>query len=140
MNSTTKNAPQKTTSASCSAEAQSNKISSFRDLIIWQRSMAIAKEVYAATKQFPREELYGLTSQLRRCSVSVPSNIAEGFKRWHKTELKQFLNISAGSLAELETQILLARSFNYIDAGKADCILKEIFSCEKMISKFASKY
>lgn len=115
-------------------------IQSFKDLRVWQKSMSIASEIYKASKAFPREELYGLTSQIRKSAVSVPSNIAEGFKRWHKTEFKQFLHISLGSLAELETQLLLAASFGYVEEKQKEKLIGEILTCEKMISKLASKY
>lgn len=75
------------------------KIKSFKDLKIWQKGIEIVKDVYDITKSFPKEELYGLTSQMRRCVVSIPSNIAEGFKRYHNKEFKQFLYITLGSSA-----------------------------------------
>ncbi len=75
------------------------KIKSFKDLKIWQKGIEIVKDVYDITKSFPKEELYGLTSQMRRCAVSIPSNIAEGFKRYHNKEFKQFLYITLGSSA-----------------------------------------
>ncbi len=76
--------------------------------------MALAKEIYAATTTFPREELYGLVSQLRRSAVSVPSGIAEGFRRRFQKELKPFLDIALGSLAELETQVAIAGELGYL--------------------------
>ena len=79
------------------------KIRNFQDLEIWQRSIQLVEEVYRLTKSFPRDELYGLTSQLKRSVVSIPSNIAEGFNRNHKAEFKQFLHISLGSCAEVLT-------------------------------------
>ncbi|HOE69401.1 MAG TPA: four helix bundle protein [Candidatus Omnitrophota bacterium] len=87
---------------------------SFKELIVWQKSMALAKEIYAATTTFPREELYGLVSQLRRSAVSVPSGIAEGFRRRFQKELKPFLDIALGSLAELETQVAIAGELGYL--------------------------
>ena len=79
------------------------KIKSFKDLRIWQKGMEIITDIYTLTKKFPKEELFSLTSQLRRSAISIPSNIAEGFKRFHNKEYKQFLFITLGSCAELET-------------------------------------
>ena len=79
------------------------KIKSFKDLKIWQKGIEIVSDTYILTKKFPKEELFSLTSQLRRSAISIPSNIAEGFKRFHNKEYKQFLFITLGSCAELET-------------------------------------
>ncbi|GAF73329.1 unnamed protein product, partial [marine sediment metagenome] len=78
------------------------KIKNFQDLRIWQKGIEVLKDIYILTKKFPKEELYGLTSQMRRSAVSIPSNIAEGFRRYHNKEYKQFLYIALGSCAELE--------------------------------------
>jgi len=91
-------------------------VQSFRDLTVWQRSMQLAVAVYRMTGDFPREELYGLTSQLRRCAVSVPSNIAEGQGRLTTGEFRQFLGIARGSNSELQTQLEIARR---LEMGKA---------------------
>ena len=88
-------------------------IQSFRDLQIWQKSMQLALSVYRLTRDFPREELYGLTSQIRRSAVSVPSNIAEGQGRLNLGEFKQFLGIARGSNCELQTQLELAVGLGY---------------------------
>jgi four helix bundle protein len=85
------------------------KIKSYRDLKIWQHGIALVKLVYTSTEQFPRQELYGLVGQMRRAAVSIPSNVAEGFRRQHNKEYKQFLFISLGSCAELETQITISK-------------------------------
>jgi len=91
---------------------------SYRDLIVWQKAMALTKQVYLLTKSFPRDEIYGLTSQIRRCAVSIPSNIAEGRGRNSDKEFIRFLNIALGSLYELQTQLELALSFNYLSDYK----------------------
>ena len=85
---------------------------SFRDLIVWQRSMQLTVAIYGLTKDFPREELYGLTSQIRRAAVSLPSNIAEGHGRLGTKEYRHFLGIARASNFELQTQLELARRLN----------------------------
>jgi four helix bundle protein len=84
------------------------KIKSYKDLNIWKRSIRLVEEIYKITKNFPKEEIYGLTSQLRRSAVSIPSNTAEGFTRFHNKEYRQFLYISLGSCAELTTQVIIS--------------------------------
>ena len=86
----------------------------FKDLLVWQKAIDLTEFVYLLTTQFPSEEKYGLTSQIRRCVVSIPSNIAEGAGRNSKNEFKHFLSIAFGSSYELETQLILANRFNYI--------------------------
>jgi four helix bundle protein len=90
-------------------------VQSFRDLTVWQRSMRMAVEVYRLTEGFPREEIYGLTSQMRRAAVSIPSNIAEGHGRLGPNENRQFFGVARGSNFELQTQLEIARSL-----GKGD--------------------
>ena len=91
-------------------------IESFRDLLVWQKSMTLAQGVYGITVAFPKEEQFGLVSQLRRCAVSIPSNIAEGYGRQSLSDYIRFLRISRGSLFELQTQLEL--SFNLGFLGK----------------------
>ena len=98
----------------------------FRNLQVWQKAMTLAREVYVATKTLPTDERFGLTSQLRRCAVSIPSNIAEGSKRRTKQDFIQFLKIAAGSAAELETQLLLAADIYGLPAPKNMELLKEV--------------
>src|SRR5690349_23297954 len=86
----------------------------YRELIVWQRAIELAREVYSATRQFPKEEIYGLTSQMRRAAVSVPSNIAEGQGRLTKGEFCHFLGQARGSLLELETQLAIALDLKMI--------------------------
>ena len=112
-------------------EGRSN---SYRDLIIWQKSMDLTKLVYQITYSFPKDEIYGLTSQIRRSAVSIPSNIAEGRGRNSNKEFIRFLQISLGSLYELQTQLELAVSFNYVD--NIDIINRLSFEIEKMINSF----
>jgi four helix bundle protein len=87
---------------------------SYRDLIVWQKAMDLTKQVYQLTKSFPQEEIYGLTSQIRRCSISIPSNIVEGRGKNSDKEFIRFLYIALGSIYELQTQLELAQAFQYI--------------------------
>ena len=93
---------------------------SFRDLIVWQRSIQLATSIYRATSRFPREETYGLIAQLRRSAVSVPSNIAEGQGRSSTGEFRQFLGVARGSNFELQTQLEIARQLGIGDAKSID--------------------
>ncbi|MFD2531908.1 four helix bundle protein [Gracilimonas halophila] len=111
----------------------------YKNLEIWQRSVALATEVYSATKSFPKEEKYGITSQIRRCSVSVPSNIAEGAGRGSKKEFKRFLNIAYGSIYELETQLLISRNLDYLNEQTHKKLSEEIDQIQKMIYSFSKK-
>ena len=88
---------------------------SFRDLVMWQRSMQLTVAIYRLTKDFPRDELYGLTSQIRRAAVSLPRNIAEGHGRLNSCEFKQFLGVARGSNAELQTHLEIARALEMGD-------------------------
>lgn len=86
----------------------------FRQLIVWQKAYELVLEVYKITKAFPKEEMYGLVSQMRRAAVSVPANIAEGYERNHRKEYLQFLYIAKGSLGEVETYLFLAKDLGYL--------------------------
>jgi four helix bundle protein len=88
---------------------------SYRDLIAWQKAKSVALDVYRCTRRFPRDEVYGLSSQMRRAAVSVPSNIAEGKGRYSRKEFVQFLYHARGSLLELQTQLSIARDLDYIE-------------------------
>ncbi|MFT7030465.1 MAG: four helix bundle protein [Marinoscillum sp.] len=108
----------------------------YKDLDVWKIAMDLSEDIYKLTALFPRDERFGLISQIRRASVSVPSNIAEGAGRNSKGEFKQFLGIAVGSLFELETQLLLAKRFNYIASidnqlDKIDSLRKMIFGLQK---------
>ncbi len=106
----------------------------FRDLIVWQRSMKLAGVVYTATKAFPNEEIFGLTSQLRRAAVSVPSNIAEGHGRLTDNGFAVFLGQARGSLFEVETQIELASTLGYMKAAEAKKIIADCEEVGKMLN------
>ena len=92
-----------------------NEVRSYKDLVAWQKSMDLVTEGYRASQGFPKEEIFGLVSQIRRAAVSVPSNIAEGHARTSKKEFQYFLRNARGSLAELETQLTIAHQLAYID-------------------------
>jgi len=115
------------------------KIKSFKDLNIWMRSIKIVKEIYQISKLFPKEEVYGLTNQVRRSAISIPSNIAEGFARFHNKEYRQFLFISLGSCAELSTQMIIALHLGYVENKKADQLLNEIDEISKMTMSLIKK-
>jgi four helix bundle protein len=90
----------------------------YQELIAWQKAMDLAQGVYACTRGFPKEEVYGLTGQIRRAAVSIPSNLAEGASRAGSKEFIQFLHVARGSASELETQLLLAERIGYLPDGK----------------------
>ena len=96
---------------------------SYRELIAWQKGMKLVTEIYEATQRFPSEERYGLTNQLRRASVSLPSNIAEGQARFSQKEFHHFLSQARGSLVEMETQLIIARNLKYLQPAKAGTLL-----------------
>ena len=108
-------------------------LKSYRDLFVWQKALDLTILIYRLSEGFPRNEIYGLTSQVRRASVSVPSNIAEGYGRGSRREYLQFLYIAQGSLKELETQTILAHQLNYVTANQADRILLESEVLGKML-------
>jgi len=89
-------------------------VKSYKELLVWQKGIALVSKVYIATENFPRREIYGLTDQIRRAVVSIPSNIAEGFGRHTKPEMSRYVQISLGSLYELETQLILANNLGYL--------------------------
>ncbi len=114
-------------------------INTYKDLIVWQKSLELTKGVYLLTEKFPKSEIFGIISQMRRASISIPSNIAEGFVRKHRKEFSQFISIAFGSGAELETQIVIAKSLNFTknqDYEKVDLLLVEIM---KMLNKLNSR-
>ncbi|WP_027713848.1 four helix bundle protein [Desulfuromonas sp. TF] len=104
---------------------------SHRDLEVWRRSVDLVTDIYAVTRSFPVDELYGLTGQMRRAAVSVPSNIAEGAARNSHKEFLRYLSISVGSLAEIETQLLIARNLGYLPSGNS--LDPEIDQIRKML-------
>ena len=108
----------------------------YKELKIWQESMRLAKEAYLVSSGFPQEERFGLVSQIRRCAVSVPSNIAEGAGRKSDKEFLHFLSMASGSLYELETQLLLSTYFGYSSKESLDASFVPITALQKMLFKF----
>jgi len=105
----------------------------YKDLIIWQRSVKLATDIYEITSDFPSEEKYGLVSQMRRCTVSIPSNIAEGAGRSSNKEYSRFLEIAYGSAYELETQLHISSNLKFIDMNNFKELINEIEEIQKMI-------
>jgi four helix bundle protein len=97
---------------------------SYRDLIAWRKAMELVTEIYAVTRGFPQDERYGLTNQLRRAAVSVPSNIAEGQARFSRKEFRHFLSHARGSLVEIETQVMIAQNLGYLPATQVSVLLE----------------
>tara|TARA_R110002072_G_scaffold175495_4_gene331274 strand:+ start:2291 stop:2647 length:357 start_codon:yes stop_codon:yes gene_type:complete len=112
----------------------------YTELDVWINSRELVKLVYGLTKSFPKEEVYGITNQIRRSAVSVPSNIAEGCGRQSNKETIQFLYIAKGSLYELETQLYLSQDLDYISKEELDCIIKKVASCKKLINGFINYF
>jgi four helix bundle protein len=106
----------------------------YQQLIAWQKAIALVTEIYSATKSFPRDEIYGLTSQLRRAAVSVPSNIAEGQGRATKGEFVQFLCHARGSLYEVETQMAIAANLHYLAPDRRDMLSNRITELGRILN------
>lgn len=111
----------------------------FRDLLVWQRSMKLARDIYTATQEFPKREMFGLTSQLCRAAVSVPSNIAEGHGRLTDRNFAAFLGQARGSLYELETQLELAESLGYLPKSQLQNLLAESAEVGRMLNGLLNK-
>lgn len=109
-------------------------IQSYRDLKVWQTGMDLAEDCYSVTRNFPREELYGITSQIRRASVSIPANIAEGHGRKTRKEYIQFLYIAQGSLRELETHLMLSKRVKLTRSDEIDSLLNQCESVGRLLS------
>lgn len=108
-------------------------LKNLKELKVWQKAYQLCLEIYGATRRFPKEEIYGLTSQIRRSAVSIPSNIAEGYERKTVGEYIQSLYIAYGSNCELETQILLSGDLGFVERGDLLKLQKEIGDVERML-------
>ncbi|OGJ55634.1 four helix bundle protein [Candidatus Peribacteria bacterium RIFCSPHIGHO2_02_FULL_52_16] len=111
----------------------------FQKLLIWQKGMDLVKLVYVVTKSFPKEEIYGLTSQSRRSAISIPSNIAEGSQRTSEKEFANFILMAKGSLAELHTQMLAAHDLGFISQEQIKLVLEKIIELDRMLYAFYKK-
>lgn len=111
---------------------ENTRIQSFTDLKTWQKSHLLVLEIYEITKEFPNEELYGLTSQMRRCAISITSNLAEGFTRTGKKDTLHFYNMAKSSLTELQNQLLIARDVNYITKDQFNQLANKTIEISKM--------
>lgn len=116
-----------------------NKIKNFRDLQIWKLGKEVSLDIYRSTKTFPREEMYGLISQMRRAAISIASNIAEGFNRKHNKEYKQFLYVTLGSCAELETQLEISASLGFLSDQDKERLLQKLNHENAMLRNLIKK-
>ena len=109
-------------------------VKTFKDLVVWQEAMNLVEMIYLQTKTFPKEEMYGLTSQIRMAAVSIPANIAEGNGRKSRKEYLQFLSVANGSMTELETHILIAQRLNFLTKEKTEKIQIQLESVGRLLS------
>ncbi|MGH2646452.1 MAG: four helix bundle protein [Ginsengibacter sp.] len=116
-----------------------SKINTYRDLIVWQKSMSLVTEIYFSTQKFPSSETYGLTSQIRRSAISVPANIAEGYGRNSTGDYKRFLQIAVGSLFELQTQLEIASNLNYLAKDNYEAFLERTNELDRMLFSLIKK-
>lgn len=115
------------------------KIENFKDLRVWQKAREICLQTYALSRRLPREELYGLIDQMKRSSVSIAANIAEGFNRFHEKEYRQFLFISLGSIAELETHFEISIGLKYLNPTDCASVLENINHESRMLRNLVKK-
>ncbi len=116
-----------------------SKVQSYRDLIVWQKAVDLVEHIYNISQNWPKHEQFGLTNQVRRAAVSVPSNIAEGQARQHTSEFRQFLFIALGSLAEVHTQLLIATRLGYVNQNDFGMLEKQVIEIQKMLRSLSSK-
>jgi four helix bundle protein len=114
-------------------------VKTYRDLLVWQKSMNLVEYIYKLVNQFPEKEEYCLSSQIRRCSISVPSNIAEGYGRNSTADYKRFLNIARGSLYELQTQSEIAKRLKYLNDQSYNELINIALEVEKMLNSLLNK-
>lgn len=114
-------------------------VKSYRDLVVWQKAIALVTAVYTLTRGFPKEEMYGLAQQIRRSAVSVPSNIAEGGSKRSTKDYIRFLNIAYGSLSELETQLMIAVNLGFANDKIVDNLLQNTAEIGKMLNALINK-
>jgi four helix bundle protein len=117
-----------------------SEINSYRDLDVWKQSRLLVRSVYQLSKTFPKDEQFGLTNQLRRAAISVPSNIAEGSGRNHSKDSIQFFFIARGSLYEIETQLIISFDLEYISDTQLQEVLVQVTRCKKLINGFINYF
>jgi four helix bundle protein len=117
----------------------SESIKTFRDLLAWQKSIALVTEIYRAGKSFPKEETYGLTGQMRRSAISIPSNLAEGYARRSRAEYGRFVQIAIGSLYEIQTQLVIASNLGYVTQDRFNELHEQTREIERMLSSLHQK-
>jgi len=115
------------------------KVKDYKDLKVWQKGIEIVDKIYSLTSKFTKEEVYGLVTQMRKAAVSIPSNIAEGFVRHHAKEYKQFLYISLGSCAELDTQLIISNRRKYITKEELEELTEDINHESRMLVSLINK-
>ena len=116
-----------------------NDIKTYRDLLVWQKSMKLVTQIYLLTKELPKEEIYGLTAQIRRSAVSIPSNIAEGYGRNSTNDYIRFLQIASGSLYELQTQLEICHNLAYVSEEIFNKVYDQNREIERMLSSLIRK-
>lgn len=119
-------------------EEKDRKSRSYRDLDVWNLAITLVKQVYLVTERLPTSEIYGLTNQIRRAAISIPSNIAEGQSGQSAKEFRQYLAIGLGSLGELETQLIIAKEIDYLRADELNLLLNQIGIIRKMIKSLSN--
>ncbi len=119
--------------------SEKKRIKNFKDLIVWKRSVDFVVKIYEVTKEFPKEELYGITSQIRRAAVSIPSNVAEGQSRGTDAVFANHIGIALGSSAELETQLLIALKLAYLDTPDYDSLVDDLTEIVRMLYGLRAK-
>lgn len=117
----------------------SGEVRHYRDLLVWQKAITWVERVYAITREWPSEEKYGLTSQVRRSAMSVPSNVAEGCARRSSGDFVRFLSIARGSLAEAETQLIIAERLGYIGQAELGTLLEDAAEISRMLAGLINK-
>ncbi len=114
------------------------EVRSYKDLVAWQKAMALVIDFYRASQEFPREEIFGLTSQIRRAVISIPSNITEGHARTSKKEFQYYLSNARGSVAELETQLTIAHQLVYINETTINQLLEQLWEVARILNGLLS--
>ena len=122
--------------ASAHASHHFNRMSksNYRDLVVWQKARKLAVDIYRSTQHFPRSEMFGMTQQMRRAAVSIPSNIAEGHGRKSSKDILSFLRIARGSLFEIETQILIATDLDYIEPTRSEALARQTVDVIRLLN------